>query len=77
MPLQREAGTAAEMAGETGVGQPLLKGKHFSQPIVTSAITHGLALVGDLFVDEGDVIVLPDKLWGNYRLIFAPVWEHT
>jgi aspartate/methionine/tyrosine aminotransferase len=50
---------------------PSLKGKHFSQPIVTSAITHGLGLVGDLFVDEGDVIVLPDKLWGNYRLIFG------
>ena len=50
---------------------PSLKGKHMSQPIVTSAITHGLGLVGDLFVDEGDVIVLPDKLWGNYRLIFA------
>lgn len=50
---------------------PSLKGKHFSQPMVTSAITHGLGLVGDLFVDEGDVIFLPDKLWGNYRLIFA------
>ena len=48
-----------------------LKGKHFSLPIVTSAITHGLALAGDLFVDDGDVIVLPDKLWGNYRLIFG------
>jgi aspartate/methionine/tyrosine aminotransferase len=50
---------------------PSLKGKHTSFPIVTSAITHGLSLAGDLFVDEGDVIVLPDKLWGNYRLIFG------
>ncbi len=50
---------------------PSLRGKHHSQPIVTSAITHGLGLVGDLFIDEGDVIVLPDKLWGNYRLIFG------
>jgi aspartate/methionine/tyrosine aminotransferase len=50
---------------------PSLREKHMSQPIVTSAITHGLGLVGDLFVDEGDVIVLPDKLWGNYRLILA------
>jgi aspartate/methionine/tyrosine aminotransferase len=39
--------------------------------MVTNAITHGLSLVGDLFVDEGDVIILPDKLWGNYRLIFS------
>jgi aspartate/methionine/tyrosine aminotransferase len=37
---------------------------------VTSAITHGLALVGDLFVDPGDCILLPDKLWGNYRLTY-------
>jgi len=50
---------------------PALRGKSFSLPMVTNAITHGLSLVGDLFVDEGDVIILPDKLWGNYRLIFS------
>ena len=49
---------------------PSLRGKQFGLPIVTSAITHGLALVGDLFVDPGDRIVLPDKLWGNYRLTY-------
>jgi len=49
---------------------PSLAGKAFSLPIVTSAITHGLALVGDLFVNPGDRIVLPDKLWGNYRLTY-------
>lgn len=49
---------------------PSLRGKTFGQPIVTSAITHGLALVGDLFVGEGDRILLPDKLWGNYRLTY-------
>jgi aspartate/methionine/tyrosine aminotransferase len=37
---------------------------------VTSAITHGLMLAGDLFVDPGDCLVLPDKLWGNYRLTY-------
>lgn len=47
---------------------PSLRGKAFGLPIVTSALTHGLALVGDLFVDPGDRILLPDKLWGNYRL---------
>lgn len=50
---------------------PSLKGKTFSLPLVTSAITHGLSLIGDLFVDEGDIIILPDKLWGNYRLTFS------
>lgn len=49
---------------------PSLEGKKFSTPIVTSAITHGLALVGDLFVDAGDRILLPDKLWGNYRMTY-------
>ena len=49
---------------------PSLAGRAFGLPIVTSAITHGLMLVGDLFVDPGDVLVIPDKLWGNYRLTF-------
>jgi len=49
---------------------PSLAGKAFSLPLVTSAITHGLMLAGDLFVSPGDHILLPDKLWGNYRLTF-------
>ena len=50
---------------------PSLLGKSIGLPIVTSALTHGLSIVADLFVDEGDVIVSPDKLWGNYRLTFS------
>jgi aspartate/methionine/tyrosine aminotransferase len=49
---------------------PTLRGKSFGLPIVTSALTHGLSLVGDLFVGEGDRILLPDQLWGNYRLTY-------
>ncbi len=49
---------------------PLLSDKVFGMPIATSAITHGLSLVGDLFIDEGDRVLLPDKLWGNYRLVY-------
>ncbi len=49
---------------------PSLAGKVFSLPIVTSAITHGLEIVGDLFLDPGDPVVIPDKLWGNYRLAY-------
>ncbi len=49
---------------------PSLEGKAFGLPIVTAAITHGLSLVGALFADEGDAMLLPDKLWGNYRLTF-------
>ena len=49
---------------------PSLAGREFGLPIVTSAITHGLMIAGDLFIDPGDVIVLPDKIWGNYRLTY-------
>jgi len=50
---------------------PTLKGKHFSNPIVTNALTHGLSIVGDLFVNPGDHIVAPDQMWGNYGLTFS------
>ncbi len=49
---------------------PSLAGKTFGSPIVTSAITHGLALAGDLFIDEGDIVLMPDQLWGNYKLAY-------
>ncbi len=49
---------------------PAQAAKTTGLPVVTSALTHGLALVGDLFVAPGDRIVLPDKLWGNYRLTY-------
>ena len=50
---------------------PSLKGKETSLPVVTNAITHGLSLVADMWVDPDDVIILPDKMWGNYNLIFG------
>ena len=49
---------------------PALAGKTFSLPIVTSGMTHGFSLLAELFVDNGDTLILPDKIWGNYRLIF-------
>jgi aspartate/methionine/tyrosine aminotransferase len=49
---------------------PSQRGKTVGLPIVTAALTHGLSLVGDLFVAEGDRILLPDQLWGNYRLTY-------
>ncbi|MBC8344208.1 MAG: aminotransferase class I/II-fold pyridoxal phosphate-dependent enzyme [Bacteroidetes bacterium] len=50
---------------------PSTQGKNISEPIVTSALTHGLSVVADIFMDEGDVVISPDKLWGNYRLTFC------
>ena len=49
---------------------PSMRGKQVSLPIVTHALTHGLALVGDLFVDPGDRVLIPDMLWDNYALNF-------
>jgi aspartate/methionine/tyrosine aminotransferase len=50
---------------------PSQQGKHFSSPIVTNALTHGLSIVADMFVDKGDHLILPDMLWGNYNLTFG------
>ncbi|OFW65103.1 MAG: hypothetical protein A2Y74_03000 [Actinobacteria bacterium RBG_13_63_9] len=50
---------------------PSLCDTPISLPVVTSGVTHGLSTVADMFVDEGDLLLLPDQLWGNYRLIFG------
>jgi aspartate/methionine/tyrosine aminotransferase len=50
---------------------PSLAGKSFSLPIVTGGVTHALALVGDLFLDPGDFVLLPDKFWENYELLYS------
>ena len=49
---------------------PSLAAATLSLPIVTSGMTHGLSLIAELFVDTGDTLILSDKIWGNYRLIF-------
>ncbi|HVJ47674.1 aminotransferase class I/II-fold pyridoxal phosphate-dependent enzyme [Desulfitobacterium sp.] len=50
---------------------PSLQGKEISLPIVTNALTHGLSIAADLFMNSGDPLILPDKLWGNYNMIFG------
>src|SRR3989344_6513010 len=49
---------------------PSLKGKEFSLPVVTSALTHGLSMLGYLLVDKNDTVLLPDLYWENYDLVF-------
>lgn len=46
-------------------------GRTFSLPVATNALSHGLSIVADLFVDEGDAVVLPEKNWENYELTFG------
>lgn len=50
---------------------PSLADKHISMPIATNALTHGLSIVADLFAEEGDVVIMPDKNWENYELTFS------
>lgn len=50
---------------------PSLEGKSFGNPVVTNALTHGLSIVADLFVGEGDAVIYPDKNWENYELTFG------
>lgn len=49
---------------------PDLSKESISRPIVTNALTHGLSLVADLFIENGDTLLLPSHNWGNYKLIF-------
>lgn len=50
---------------------PSLSGTSISLPVVTSGITHGVSILSDMWVDRGDVIVLPDMMWGNYNMTFT------
>ncbi len=50
---------------------PLLRDKILSNPIVTNGLTHGLSIIGDLFINPGDIVVTPDKLWENYILMYS------
>jgi aspartate/methionine/tyrosine aminotransferase len=39
-----------------------------SLPVVTNALTHGLSLIGDLFLDPGEEALSSDLMWENYNL---------
>ncbi|MGM0442786.1 MAG: aminotransferase class I/II-fold pyridoxal phosphate-dependent enzyme [Fibrobacterota bacterium] len=48
---------------------PTLAGKSISNPVVTSALTHGISAVTNLFIDGGDSLICPEYFWGNYTLV--------
>ncbi len=48
---------------------PSLRGKQFSMPVVTQALTHGLSVASSLFIDRGDSVILPNLYWDNYDLL--------
>jgi aspartate/methionine/tyrosine aminotransferase len=58
------AAWAAKQRQET----PSLGDHPTSLPVVTNALTHGLSLIGDLFLDPGDEALSSDLMWENYNL---------
>ncbi|TQR11006.1 aminotransferase class I/II-fold pyridoxal phosphate-dependent enzyme [Psychrobacillus soli] len=49
---------------------PSMQNKSIGSPIVTSALTHGLSIAADLFMNPGDVLITPEQYWGNYNTVF-------
>ncbi len=50
---------------------PSLDKQEISVPIVTCGVTNGLSIVGYLFAEETDEIILADLYWENYDLVFS------
>ena len=65
LPKLREVWKAMEFTKN-----PSLKGKRFSSPVVTNALTHGIRVCAELFAGPSDTLVCPDLYWDNYELIF-------
>ena len=55
-----------EMVGKN----PSLAGVSTTEPMVTCGLTNGLLQIAEMFVNDGDPVVMPDMFWGNYRLVF-------
>ena len=55
----------------TRAKNPSLGKTEVSLPVVTCGVTHGLSMVGYLFADTGDQVILSDLYWENYELIFS------
>lgn len=54
---------------------PSIGTNEISLPIVTCGVTHGLSIVGYLFVEEGDEIIISDLHWENYDLVFSKAYN--
>jgi len=56
---------------------PSLLNTEISLPVVTNALTHGVSMVGYLFLNEGEEIISPDLFWDNYDLILTNSYGAT
>ncbi|WP_304242292.1 aminotransferase class I/II-fold pyridoxal phosphate-dependent enzyme [Gracilinema caldarium] len=50
---------------------PSLEGSKISLPVVVPGLTAGISYIADLFLEEGNEILVSDPCWDNYGLIFA------
>jgi aspartate/methionine/tyrosine aminotransferase len=67
-PSYGRADLRAAWARKQRAETPSLGDQPLSSPVVTNALTHGIGLAGDLFLDPGDAVLTPDLLWENYNL---------
>lgn len=56
------------------IKNPSLGKSEISLPVVTCGVTHGLSLVGYLFADAGDAVIMADLYWENYDLVFTSAY---
>ena len=61
--------TRAAWRKELLAKNPSLSTAAFSQPVVVPGLTAGISYLADLFINEGDPVVVADMFWPNYRLI--------
>jgi aspartate/methionine/tyrosine aminotransferase len=50
---------------------PSLGTQEVSLPLVTCGVTHGLSMVGYMFAEENDQVIMADLYWENYDLIYT------
>ncbi len=50
---------------------PAIGDQALSLPVVSNALTHGISMVGYMFLNEGEEMIVPNLFWGNYNLILA------
>jgi aspartate/methionine/tyrosine aminotransferase len=53
---------------------PSIYGKEFSTPVVTCGVTHALSMVGYMFADDTDEVIMADLYWENYDLVFTSAY---
>lgn len=50
---------------------PSLGKAEISLPVVTCGVTNGLSILGYMFTEQGDEIIIPDLYWENYNLVYT------